>query len=79
MRSCGCGVCLHLGTTGWHTLIQSLSTSLASCSLHFYLRLPVQAGPNASMNFTMKMKGFWSCWSFLIPLVPPCSQGRKLP
>lgn len=55
---------------------QCLSTSLARCSLCFYLRLPAQAGPNTSMNFTMKMKGFWS---FLIPLVPPCSQGRNSP
>lgn len=58
---------------------QCLSTSLDNFSLCVYLRLPSQAGPNASMNFTMKMKGFWSYWSCFIPLVPPCSQGRKLP
>lgn len=79
VRSRGSGVCLHLGTRGWHALTQSLSTSLASCSSCFYLSLPAQAGPKTSTNFTMKTKGFWSCWSFLVPLVPPCSQGRKLP
>lgn len=79
VRSCGSGVCLYLGACGWHGLTRCLSTSPASCSLCFDLRLPAQAGPKTSMNSTMKMKGFWCCWSFLIPLVPLCSQGRRLP
>lgn len=75
----GSGACLQPRDLWRWLCSHSVPLHLSSQLLFvFLLRLPARAGPNARMNFTVKTKSSWSCWSFLIPSVPPCSQGRKL-